>query len=245
MHEHHEDIMKAFRIYVQLSTQGYADQESVRTVEADDRVRGLLDQFVTEVDSVVVSTGDRLLLVPLVRLSPFHMSNESLKKIALRNNAVNADLYLMYMTIIVLIGAFYDSYQTMEPTRNFLTIEDWMTSVQLRIDALRSHDEKTLQQQSQDYAYHFADIIEKWDAMDDVKETAKKQSGLTISRLSFLDTVRKFLVDQNLLVQIGANELALTDTTKIIVGRYFMEREYNRGILEFLYSYDSRSEKRE
>ncbi|CAM4448460.1 DUF6063 family protein [Paenibacillus tarimensis] len=231
-----DEVMKAFRIYAQLAGSGEADKESLLQVEADDRVRGLLDQFAAEADCVVLGAGDRLLLVPLVRLSPFHMSNESLKRMYLRGNAVNADLYLMYMAIIVFIGAFYDSYQTTEPTRNFLQMEEWMDLVQQRISGLKEHSDEELKALSQEYSYHWADMIEKWDAMDDVKETAKRQSGATISRVSFLDTVRRFLLDQELARQVGPDELDLTEKTKIIVQRYYMEREYNRGILEFLYS---------
>lgn len=235
MNYSNDEVMKAFRIYAQLAGSGVADKESMMQVEADDRVRGLLDQFASEVDCVVLGAGDQLILVPLVRLSPFHMTNESLKRMYLRSNAVNADLYLMYVAIIVFIGAFYNSYQTAEPTRNFILIEEWMRLVQQRIDGLKEHSEEELLAQSQEYSYQWSNIIEKWDAMDDVKETAKRQSGVTISRVSFIDTVRKFLLDQGMAVQVGQDELDVTERTKIIVQRYFMEREYNRGILEFLY----------
>jgi hypothetical protein len=230
-----DEVMKAFRIYAQLSRSGVADKESLLQVESDDRVRGLLDQFASEVDCVVMGAGDRLMLIPLVRLSPFHITNESLKRTYLRGNAVNADLYLMYVAILVFIGAFYDSYQTTEATRNFLLMEEWMNLVQQRINGLREHSAEELKALSQEYSYHWPDIIEKWDAMDDVKETAKRQSGATISRLSFLDAVRRFMLDQDLAKQVGPDELDLTEKTKMIVQRYFMEREYNRGILEFLY----------
>lgn len=230
-----DEVMKAFRIYAQLAGNGEADKESLLQVEADDQVRGLLDQFAAEVDCVVLGAGDRLVLVPLVRLSPFHISNESLKRLYMRGNAVNADLYLMYVAIIVLIGAFYDSYQSTEPTRNFIQIEEWMNLVQQRMNGLKEHSDEELKVLSQEYSYHWADIIEKWEAMDDVKETAKRQSGATISRVSFLDTVRRFLLDQGLVKQVGSDELDLTEKAKIIVQRYFMEREYNRGVLEFLY----------
>jgi hypothetical protein len=76
--------------------------------------------------------------------------------------------------------------------------------------------------------------------MDDIKETVKRQTGNTISRLSFLDTVKRFLLEQQLAEEVGAGELALTEKTKMIVQRYFMELEYNRGILNFLYNLDER-----
>ena len=235
MNYSNDEVMKAFRIYTELAGSGAAGKESLLQVEADDRVRGLLDQFAAEVDCVVLGAGDQLFLLPLARLSPFHISNESLKRLYLRGNAVNADLYLLYLAVIVFIGAFYDSYQSMEPTRNFLQLEEWMGLVQQRVNGLKEHSAEELKALSQEYAYHWADIIEKWEAMDDVKETAKRQSGATISRLSFLDTARRFLLEEGLARQVGADELDLTEKTKIIVHRYFMELEYNRGILEFLY----------
>lgn len=233
-----DEVMAAFRIYSQLAQSGVADKESLLQVEADDSVRGLLDQFAAEVDCAVLGAGDQLVLVPLVRLSPFHITNETLKRMYLRANAVNADLYLTYMAFIVFIGAFYDSYQTIDPTRNFLKMEEWLNLLQLRMNGLREHSDEELKALSQEYSYHWVDIIEKWGAMDDVKETAKRQSGATISRASFLDNVRRLLIDQNLAQQVGPDELDLTDKAKIIVQRYFAEREYNRGILEFLYGFE-------
>ncbi|SDE25746.1 hypothetical protein SAMN02799630_05011 [Paenibacillus sp. UNCCL117] len=229
------EVMKAFRIYALLSREGSAGKEAMQEYEADDRVRGLVDQFAAEVECVTLSAGDRLYMIPLARLSPFHMSNDALKKTYLRGGAVNADLYLMYAAVIVLIGAFYDSYQTIEPTRNFLDMEEWLELVRVRMDALREHSAEELRELSQEYSYHWAAVVEKWDALDDVKETAKRQSGQTLSRLSFLDTVKRFLIDQELAAQVGPQELELTEKAKIIVQRYFMELEYNRGILDFLY----------
>jgi len=74
--------------------------------------------------------------------------------------------------------------------------------------------------------------------MVDVKETAKKQAGNTISRLSFIDTVKKFLLDQDLIQEIGNDEITITEKAKTIVQRFFMEIEYNKGIFEFIYGFE-------
>lgn len=235
-----ETVMKAFRLYSPLSMNGKVAKEQLQEYMADDEVRGLVDQFATEVDCAVIAAGDELYLIPLVRLSPFHVSNDYMKKNYLRATAVNADLYLMYLVMIVFIGAFYDSYQSLEPTRNFLPLEEWAVLVEERIQSLKEHDEEQLKRFEREFSYNWPSIIEKWDAMDDIKETAKRQTGNTISRLSFLDTVRRFLLEQQLAVEVGAGELALTGKTKVIVQRYFMELEYNRGILDFLYNLDER-----
>ena len=73
--------------------------------------------------------------------------------------------------------------------------------------------------------------------MDDIKESAKKQTGNTISRLSFVDTTTRFLLDQGLLKEIGPDEFTITEKTKTIVESYFMEVEYNKGIFAFLYQF--------
>lgn len=235
-----DTVMQAFRIYSELAMNGSVGKDRLQQYMADDEVRGLADQFAAEVDCALIAAGDQLFLIPLVRLSPFHISNDSMKKTYLRASAVNADLYLMYMAIIVFIGAFYDSYQSLEPTRNFLPIDEWAVLMQARIDSLKEHSEEELKKFEGEFSYNWSAIIEKWDTMDDIKETAKRQSGNTISRLSFLDTVRRFLSDQRLVEEVGEGELGLTDKTKIIVQRYYMELEYNRGILHFLYKLDER-----
>ncbi len=232
-----EEVITAFRIYALLTQKGEAGSDSLQQYESDDKVRGLVDQFAAEMECAVLTAGGRLYLIPLARLSPFHMSNDMLKKTYLRGSAVNADLYLMYLVMIVFIGGFYDSYQTMEPTRNFLNMNDWLSLVQERVDVLQEHGDEHLERLSKEFSYRWVDIIERWNAMDDIKENVKRQSGQTISRISFLDTVRRFLLEQELVYQVGPDELDLTEKTKIIVQRYFMEAEYNRGILEFLYSF--------
>ncbi|MBD2848067.1 non-ribosomal peptide synthetase module [Paenibacillus sp. IB182496] len=237
-----ETVMQAFRLYALLAKDGAAEQERLQAYMADDEVRGLVDQFAAEVDCAVIAAGDELYLIPLVRLSPFHVSNDAMKRTYLRASAVNADLYLMYMAIIVWVGAFYDSYQTLEPTRNFLPLDEWAGLLQERIDSLKEHDEEELQRYEREFSYNWSAIIEKWDTMDDIKETAKRQTGNTISRLSFLDTVRRFLLEQQLAEEVGEGELGLTEKAKVIVQRYFMELEYNRGILGFLYSLDERDQ---
>ncbi|GGF84154.1 DUF6063 family protein [Paenibacillus aceti] len=240
-----ETVMQAFRLYSQLAMNGMAEKERLQEYMADDEVRGLVDQFASEVDCAVIAAGDELHLIPLVRLSPFHVSNEHMKKTYLRASAVNADLYLMYLAMIVFIGAFYDSYQSLEPTRNFLPLDEWAVLVQERIESLKEHDEEELKRYESEFSYNWSAIIEKWDTMDDIKETAKRQTGNTISRLSFLDTVRRFLLEQRLAEEVGTGELGLTEKTKVIVQRYFMELEYNRGILNFLYSLDERENRSE
>lgn len=233
-----DTVMKAFRLYAELSRQGVVEKEGLQQYLADDEVRGLVDQFAREVDCLTLTAGDQLYLIPLVKSSPFHVSNEYLKKSYLRGQAVNADIYLLYVAVIVFIGAFYDSYQSMESTRDFLHVEEWMKLVQERVESLKEHDPEQLKNYEKQFSYNWSAIIEKWDAMDDIKETAKRQSGNTISRLSFMDTARRFLLDQQLVEEVGMQELALTEKTKIVVQRYFMELEYNRGILRFLYDFE-------
>jgi hypothetical protein len=230
-------IMKAFQLYAHLSRDGQVGKDMLKEYLVDDEVRGLLDQFAREVDCVTIIAGEQLYLIPETRLSPFHVSNEAIKRNYLRASAVNADIYLMYVSMIVLIGAFYDSYQSIEPTRSFIQIDEWTTLVGERILLLRQQPEEQLKELEKEFSYNWIALIEKWEGMDDIKETASKQSGNTISRVSFMDTVRRFMLAEQLVQDIGNNEITLTEKTKIIVQRYFMELEYNRGILEFLYDF--------
>jgi hypothetical protein len=237
-----QKIIQAFQLYTKLARDGVVGQQAVQLYKADDDVGGLLDMFSREVDCVIVITSEQMFLVPRTKLSPFHVSNDWIKRNYLRSGATNGDIYLLYFATIILFGSFYDTYQSEKPTRTFLRLDEWVHLVQERIDQLKEHDLEELKQFEKEFSYNWSLIIEKWDAMDDIKETAKKQSGNTISRLSFIDTVRRFLIDQGLIVDIGNDEVTLTEKAKTIIQRFFMEVEYNKGIFEFIYGFERKEE---
>jgi hypothetical protein len=242
MNYHEEKVLKAFQLYTLLAREGVASLEALQLFKADDDIRSLLELYAAEVDCVVIKTSEQLFLVPRTKLSPFHVSNDWIKRNYLKSGSTNGDIYLLYFSTIVLFGCFYDSYQNQEPTRQFLRLDEWVHSIHERITFLQSHDEEELRDLEKEFSYNWRLIIDKWEDMDDIKETAKKQSGNTISRLSFIDTVKRFLVDQELIKEIGNDEITLTEKAKTIIQRFFMELEYNKGIFEFLYSFEGSEE---
>ncbi|GKU25152.1 DUF6063 family protein [Clostridium folliculivorans] len=233
-----EQVMQSFKLYSTLAMKGYGEKEDLKLYTSDDVTRGLVDQFAREVDCTIFSSGEVIYMIPIAKESIFHVSNEAIRKAYLPSKAVNLDLYLMYLSIIVLFGDFYDSYQTNEATRDFITITDWLDSLNQRIFILTEHEEEKLKALDQEFEYNWSAIIQKWTDMDEIKEKVKAQDGRTISRKSFLNTVKKFLEDQELIKDIGNEELELTEKAKTIIQRYYMEYDYNRGILDFLYNID-------
>lgn len=232
------DVINAFQIYSVLARDGTVGKEYVQLYRADEKIRHLLDTFAREVDCVLIGTSEQLFLIPETKLSTFHVSNDWIKRRYLRSGATNGDIYLLYFATLILFGKFYDSYQSQTTKLSFLSIEEWVRSIQERIDQLKTHDEETLKQYEREYSYNWRLIIEKWEDMDDIKESAKRQTGNTISRFSFTDTARRFLIDQELIEDIGNDEITLTEKAKTIVERYFMELEYNKNIFSFIYSFE-------
>jgi hypothetical protein len=235
-------VMQAFELYTLLARDGQAGVESLSLYLADDSIRGLVDSFAHHVDCVVLLAGEKIYMIPKTKLSPFHVNNDYIKRTYLKSGSTNADIYLLYFTTIVLFGAFYDSYQTLEPTRDFIGIDDWARLVNERIHILMEHDDEKLMEREKEFSYNWKQIIEKWEDMNDIKETAKRQSGNTISRLSFMDTAKRFLLDQGLIEEIGNNEVILSEKAKTIVQRFYMDVEYNKGILEFIYQWEEAEE---
>ncbi|QFF99067.1 non-ribosomal peptide synthetase module [Psychrobacillus glaciei] len=235
MHYSEEKVIMAFQAFRELARDGIVGTEWSTVYKADDDVRDLLDLFAKEMACVNVPVGSSLYLIPETKMSPFHVNNDYLKKNYLRAGAVNADIYLMYFSTLILFGYFYDSYQTKEATRDFIGIEEWVREVHDKIQSLKEHDEETLKKEELAFSYNWTQIISKWDDMNDVRESAKRQSGNTISRLSFLDGVKRFLLDQELVRELGNQEITLTEKAKIIIQKYFMDLDYNKGIFEFIY----------
>ncbi|NLV77717.1 MAG: non-ribosomal peptide synthetase module [Tissierellia bacterium] len=234
-----EQVVQAFRIYSILAIDGKAYKDDIRLYLADDSIKGLVDMFAKEVDCTLLVVGDFIYMIPLAINSPFHVSNETIKDKYLPSRAVNADIYMMYVAIIILFGEFYDSYQTTEATRDFIKMEDWLNSVNDKILSLKGYDEEELIKLERKYEYNWIAVIEKWDALDDIKENVQ-QTARTISRMSFMNVVKRFLEEQELVEDIGNEEVQLTEKAKAIIQRYFMELEYNREILEFIYSLEGK-----
>ena len=230
-----EKVIMAFQAFRELARDGIVGAEWSTVYKADDDVRDLLDLFAKEMACVNVPVGSELYLIPETKMSPFHVNNDFLKKNYFKAGAVNADIYLMYFSTLILFGYFYDSYQTKEATREFIGMEDWVREVHDSIQSLKEHDEETLKKEEQEFSYNWTQIISKWDDMNDLKESAKRQTGNTISRLSFLDGVKRFLLDQELVRELGNQEITLTEKAKTIIQKYFMDLEYNKGIFEFIY----------
>lgn len=230
-----EKVIMAFQAFRELARDGIVGSEWSTVYKADDDVRDLLDLFAKEMACVNVPVGSSLYLIPETKMSPFHVNNDYLKKNYLKAGAVNADIYLMYFSTLILFGYFYDSYQTKEATRDFIGVEEWVREVHDKIQSLKEHDEETLKIEEQAFSYNWMQIISKWDDMNDIKESAKRQTGNTISRLSFLDGVKRFLLDQELVRELGNQEISLTEKAKTIIQKYFMDLEYNKGIFEFIY----------
>ncbi|MED3648821.1 DUF6063 family protein [Halalkalibacterium halodurans] len=235
-------VILAFQLYTKLARDGVSDVQAVQLYKADDDIRALLDTFSHQVDCVIILTSEQMFMVPRTRLSPFHVSNDWIKRQYLRSGATNGDIYLLYFSTIILFGSFYDTYQSQEPTRQFIRLDEWVHFIQERIDQLKAHDTEELKELEKEFSYNWSLIIEKWEDMNDIKETAKKQSGNTISRLSFIDTVKRFLVDQEVVQEIGNDEITLTEKAKTIIQRFFMEVEYNKGIFEFIYGFEREEE---
>lgn len=228
-------VMQAFSIYTTLARDGVAEKDVVQLYTNDDNIRSLIEKFAKEVECVIVRTSELLYMIPKTRLSPFHVSNDWIKRHYLRSDAVNADIYLLYFVTIVLLGSFYDRFHSQEQTLQFITLADWVNNVNERIYSLQSHDEDYLIELEKEFSYNWRAIINKWADMDDIKESVKKQSGNTISRFSFIDTAKRFLISEGLIREIGNNEVTITEKTKVIVQQYFMNVEFNNNIFEFIY----------
>ena len=226
--------MQAFKIYKVLRSKGKTTKEEKDIYVSDDIIRSLVEEWAKEEDATIIVAGQQLHLIPLAAYSPYHISNESIKKEHLRSKSNNMDIYLMYFSILVFIGAFYNSFHTIDATRDFILLDEWLNIVNDKISGIEQYGEK-LKDLEQEYEYNWIGIIEKWTALDDINERVQSQAGQTKSRKNFLIVVKRFLEAQGLVEERGYEELYLTQKAKIIVGRYFMEEEFNRGILEVIY----------
>lgn len=227
-------IMEAHKIYHRLLQNGKASKEDCRAM-AEPEVRQLVESFAAEAKAAIIGAGDYYYFIPLTEGSDYHRSNEEIRKF-LPGNSKNIDIYMMYLAIIILVGEFYNSYHTSQMTRDFLTISDWLASMNERLEALGAIGTEKLKQLEREYEYNWLGIIERWNELDIIKE-GTKEIATTKSRKAFLGNVLRFLQAEELVQEVGPEEYTLTLKMRIIVTRYFMAYEYNRGILDLIYHF--------
>lgn len=75
--------------------------------------------------------------------------------------ALNSDIYLMYVATIILFGEFYDGYQSMNLTRDFISLDDWLNNVNERIFYLKEYGVDKLKELEREYEYNWIDILDK------------------------------------------------------------------------------------
>lgn len=234
-----DEVIRAFRIYAQLAANGEINKIDADDYFENDKIKALLERYAEAVDCIILVDADKLYLVPMAVSSPFHISNDSFKKKYLPAKAVNMDIYLMYMSIIVLLGCFYNSYQTNDP-QDFVSMSYWLETMDMRMESLQEQDEEFLRAKEQELEINWVAIKNKWLAMDSVKENVKNQDARTISRLGFLNQTQKFLISQGLVVDIGDFQMSLTEKAKNIYYGYYMNSERNQDILNFMYSLEKK-----
>lgn len=237
-----DNVMKAFKLYTKLAREGLVKDEDFQQYMSNNEVSDLIDLYAKEMDCVLFIAANQLYMVPKTMSSPLHVNNEYLRKTYFKSGATNSDLYLAYFSTIVLLGEFYNSYLSNEPTLHFLPLARWVEAVDERIDVLAQHPEEQLKALEKEHAYNWVAIIENWKALDAIKESAKQQKGQTLSRLSFIHTVKNFLQKEKIVNDIGNDEVELTEKAKMIVQRYFMNLEFNNAILQFLYDLQRKEE---
>lgn len=237
-----DQVREAYTIYRQLYVYGSGNVKEWKAYTYDEGVRNLMEEFALLDEAAILNVGENVYLVPLASQNNLQLSNEYIKKFYMNSDANNIDLYTMYICIIIFMGKFYDSYESIQCTRSFISMEEWLEAVNERIEVLGQMEEEVLLAKEKELEYNWTKTVEFWLALDNLKETAKKQVGKTKSRISFLNMTRGFLEKQGLVEDLGNGELALTEKAKDIVQKYYMEYEYNRAILEFLYGLTHKEE---
>ncbi|MDD6698061.1 MAG: DUF6063 family protein [Veillonellaceae bacterium] len=233
-------VLDAFDLYSKLAAASSVPKAENAQLYSDEDIRSLAQRFAAHVGCTIIDDADKIYLIPVKPDAMFHMTNDQIKKKYLHANALNMDIYLMYLAIIVFVGCFYDSYHTIEP-HDFVTLSTWLDKMNQRMDALASRSEEELRQAETGYNFNWVPLLRKWADLDSVKETAKRQDGRTRSRIAILKQTKSFLEAQGLLHDNGADEYSLTEKAKTIFVNYYFEERYNRGITDFMYSLDHKA----
>lgn len=233
-----EQVLKAQTIFTNLLLNGKALKELCKSYLDDDIVRELVEDFAQMAKGAIIGAGEYYYFIPLTEGSEYHLSNQFIKEQYLSRNSANIEIYMMYLSMIIFIGEFYNSYTTNKKTRDFLTLADWLDKIDERIESMDKIDDEVLKSAERDDGYNWFSLIEHWKQMDIIKEKTREQKN-SHSKRAFLNNTIGFMRDQDMIVELGNDEYDLSMKAQIVVTRFFMNTEYNRGIIDKLYNYSA------
>ena len=90
-----KNVLLAFSLYSALAAKGSVAKSDYANLYSDEEIRSLAQVFAERVQGTIIDDAESIYLIPLATDSPFHMTNEQIKKAFLPAKALNMDIYLM------------------------------------------------------------------------------------------------------------------------------------------------------
>lgn len=229
-----DKIKAVFQLYSEMMYRGEAPKEVTTLYQSDIAARELMDAMAEVMECEIFPADRKLYLIPRASDSLLSISNQELLKRYFPASFQNKEIYTLYFALMVLVGEFYDSDTSMRPTREFVSIDHWIHQISLLLDSLKNLGKETLEQLEKDQEVNWLMIIDKWDSLDTYREDVVEKKRAA-SKYAFMETVKNFLIKQEVLEDVGADEVTLTEKAKVIVSRYYMNTDYNRELMSFIY----------
>jgi len=202
-----EDIVKSQEIFYYLLEKhelreseapglykAYTEEESVQNL-----VKGQGNIALSSIERY----GDTIYLIPNEDNNFLGFSKAQLKKVLCRSNAIDRDYYLVQFAILTLLIEFYDGQGSSSKTRDYIRLGDLQNSIGER---LREGAAKFTEAEQNAKGLAFTEMLAAYEALRSDERGRRQRT----TKEGFLNSVLRFLEEQNLVEYIEQDEMVKT-----------------------------------
>lgn len=205
-------------------------EDLVARVNYDPEVLNLWREIIEPLFEIkLLHAGDRFYLAGGLSGGIFSYTNEELRRQLKVEN--NRELYLCSFIVLVLLAAFYDSDDALEPSREFLLIQDLEAMVTENLQELGAHP--GVEELEDRTRVNLREPAELWlDLPYQKPEVVKHRSSR--SRLAFLLKTMDFLQEHGLVRLVQDRQIFPEERLHYLVAHYYNHQERKNEILEMI-----------
>lgn len=213
-------------------------EDLVARVNYDPEVLNLWRELIEPLfDIKLLPAVDRFYLAGSLSGGIFSYNNEELRRQLKVAN--NRELYLCSFIVLVLLASFYDSDDALEPSREFILLQDLEAMVTENLQELGMHPQ--VEQLEDRTRVNLREPAELWLDLPYQKPGVVKQRSSS-SRLAFLLKTMDFLQEHGLVRLVQDRQVFPEERLHYLVAYYYNHQERKNEILELIRHGDGRKE---
>lgn len=206
-----EEIIESQKIFYYLLENKEIREEKERELYKkyieNEGIMSLVKSQAEIANSLVVRYGNVIYLIPGESNTFLGFSKSDLKAELCRSGATDKDYYLSQFIILTLLVEFYEGHGTSSKVRDYIKVGELLNSISDRLkEGYDRESQKSEEEKVNKNGLAFSNMLEAYEAL----RSEEKGSRSKTTKEGFVNTILKFLQDQNIIEYLEADDMIKT-----------------------------------